>query len=357
MPKTEFEKDFFNIAVDNKKIMKEVLEKASYNPLLREFTEHLRDAIPKDSPEMKTVVDAVVSHNIDFADETDKSARHVDSNIYSRVIFDADKDNIPEVFAYRTLAFAINNWTKKNPDLFVNEDGSLNKELIVHHVLDQSNERFRCSFADYVRKTGNTEPMPIFDTMLTYKTPAEIAVMIPSGYPVGSIYEITKEAGVDIFSQVDAGAKGNSKEIIGLRASALDKLQEWADPANEEKSLKEVSVLYDKLVEAEKEAYIENGGREEDFVFQNVSDRTIGNIILELEAKHYNIELETYHGRLSDMIDDIICDSFDEIKKEKEVNKAIETLKENNIDLNTLIDKYRDTRTKHKAIETDEFDL
>ena len=276
-----------------------------YNPELKNITKQFQEIFPLNSKEFNDIVRAVREHNVDFMkNEKGEKFRFVSDSPYSRIIADADKDNIPETFAMRTMLFALNKWIKSkcNP-AFIEEDekGELktdekgeyvpNIEMCMKHVLHQANERFKYSKEEWIKETGKNEDVPNFVCEVAKEFNPEF------GYkPLHKIKGIDNngislpEKGDDLFSQVDYFYGGH--EIENLRKSAVDTLRKWSIPDNAEQSLEELKPIMQDLLNAP----------------------SIEVAVDMYESKYYN---NIGHNSFEEIIDNIIEES-EEIEEEKE---------------------------------------
>ncbi len=128
----------YNISPDELNLVKKTLDRIEpADPeKLRAITRAFKDCF--DINQINKIAEAVQDHNIDYKND---GSRYLARNIYGSLIFDADKDDVAMTFAFRTLAYALNSWTK-NSDKFIN-NGLPDFRKCVSHILHQSWERFR----------------------------------------------------------------------------------------------------------------------------------------------------------------------------------------------------------------------
>lgn len=213
-----------------------------YNKDLKIITEKFNECFGDNMKAKQTVISAVTEHNMDFI-EAGRGKRFVSSSIYGNIIADADKDNIPEVFAIRTMAFA-KNFFLRGKKLDPKEE----KDYCVGHVLHQCRERFGFSRAEYKNLTGKDEPQPVFPEILNYKNQEDIKCYDKKG-------RIRETRGDDIFYQVDEYLKNIGKQELfscladvgdgKSKSSGLKRMRQWSLIENEIASRKEVGRIYD----------------------------------------------------------------------------------------------------------------
>lgn len=276
-----------------------------YTPELKNITKQFQEIFPLNSKEFNDIVRAVREHNIDFMEnEKGEKFRFVSDSPYSRIIADADKDNIPETFAMRTMLFALNKWIKSkcNPafiekdekgELKVDENGEYvpNLDMCARHVAHQANERFKYSKEEWMKETGKNENVPNFAYEVAKEFNSE------SGYkPLKKIKGVdskgisSPEKGDDLFSQVDTFYGGH--EIENLRKSAIDTLRKWSRPDRIEQSMSELRPIMQELLKAP----------------------SIETAVDIYESKYYD---NVGHNSFEEIIDNIIKEA-EEIEEEKE---------------------------------------
>lgn len=233
-----------------------------YDPRLKEITQAVNSIYPKGSEQLKILAQAVQDHNIDFCGTKYAIERYQARNIYGSIVSDADKDNVPETFAIRTFAFALNLFAKQDKSengYYKQKDSAGNPvytgkgrkvgidlEKCLGHILHQANERFRPSLEENGGKI-----MPIFLDAINYQGKLEKikpVILNPNGkyrytYPGGKTvaYEITTNRGDDLYSQLDNISGGN--EIMNLRKDFIKAVQKWADPDCFKENIKELKVI------------------------------------------------------------------------------------------------------------------
>lgn len=243
-----------------------------YIPELKNITTNLQDVYSKNSTELYIIADAVQDHNIDFEKTNNLIIqRYASRSIYGKIVSDADKDNIPETFAIRTLAYAYNKFgrqkqlpymIKKNKAGIMqrNDDGTykIDMQQCLKHVCHQANERCRPSLEEYLSENPNKKSvMPIFPDTLNYKELSKIkgVTINPDGaYEIytpqhGNMkYDITIKAGDDVYSELDA-LSGNS-QIKDLRSNYIQKMHKWGDPERMDESLEELQPILNDFIES-----------------------------------------------------------------------------------------------------------
>ena len=245
-----------------------------YKPELKKLSDKFHDVF-KDAPTQKNqVLAGIREHNIDFEMKKTRKrgevlTRYVSPFQYSRIIADADKDNVAETFAIRTMLYAENVFGKTEGKfmIVVNGKPEVDIDKVCRHVLHQARERFGFSQKEWEALMGKgAGPQPIFREAFKQLDPdgykniddakfyrKDVGGRAP--WEDGTFDKSTPEKeyvnsdiGDDIFSQVDAHIK-NTKHIStslvsALRNVALDKCRDWSRVDREQESLKELRKIY-----------------------------------------------------------------------------------------------------------------
>jgi HD superfamily phosphodiesterase len=271
---------------------------------LKSLSEQLSEVLDNNQEKLKTIAEAVQDHNIDFCMEDEQKTRYEARSIYGMIIADADKDNIPEVFALRTLAFSYNKWAKEmNPGYFADKQGTPIVKICASHILHQSWERSK--------PEGFTK---VFDDCFQYKKIEKIkgisevtkdgenTQIVPkkdqhgvsmNKMNVGKKYIVSKNQGDDIYSQLDNHF--GKCAISMLRHNIVQVCQKWANPDLEKENL---DYLLDKVV--------------------SVYDKadSIEEAVDVFEKKKWGVQDNSFHAVIDDVLDDEsisekrACDTF-----------------------------------------------
>lgn len=271
---------------------------------LKSLSEQLCEVLDNNQEKLKTIAEAVQDHNIEFRMENEQKKRYEARSIYGMIIADADKDNIPEVFALRTLAFSYNKWAKEmNPRYFADKQGTPIAKICTTHILHQSWERFKPE--DFTK---------VFDDCFQYKKLEKIkgisevtkdgenAQIVPkkdqhgvsmNKMNVGKKYTVSKNQGDDIYSQLDNHF--GDCVISMLRHNIVQVCQKWANPDLEKENL---DYLLDKVVSVYGKA------------------DSIEEAVDVFEKKKWGVRDNSFHAVIDDVLDDEsisekrACDTF-----------------------------------------------
>lgn len=238
------------------------------NPVkeLKNITKSLHQVYPKGSEELFIIADAVQDHNIDFCiSKTGIKERYNSRTLYGNIVSDADKDNVPETFAIRTLAYAVNKIgvekksdyliekDKNNNPVFIDGKPKINYQKALEHILHQANERCRPSLKDYIKMDKkHVDVMPIFEESLNYKSLNKIkGVTINEDGAHTAVtkrgeikYDITTKCGDDIYSELDNIS--NTSKIRELRNDYIETMYKWGNPEFKEENLQNLQhIIYD----------------------------------------------------------------------------------------------------------------
>lgn len=308
---------------------------------LQNITKEIQDVYLKNSKELSVIAEAVQDHNVDWCgDETGAKTRFEARSIYGMIIADADKDNIPETFALRTLAFAINKWAESNKDDFFYHDRHshhlINIDSCLTHICHQANERFRMAF----NPSLGEKQMPLSDTIFRYKKLEDIKGVteikseeqleqykkegheiftvpdVNKGYDknpdVGKQYIITFKAGDDVYSQIDNMFGGN--DVLALRKDFFNTMKEYAEPDREQEMIakfnQELMPLWNNAATIEEAV---------DIVEAKFWNSSLNDISFE---NHVNEVLE--YSQMNELMDDIIDSAMSELADTEEItNKEL----------------------------------
>ena len=271
-----------------------------FQPELKELTRNFQSTFSEN--EKQNILTGVLEHNIDFMEnlEGGKETRYISPNIYARIIADADKDNVPETFAIRTVLYAINqNCKVSHIKEFCSENNRNrpNLDMCGEHVLHQARERFGYSMKEYYEITGQKTPQPIFVEMFRYKKPQDIKCLDKDGNP-------KKEKGDDIFYQLDAYTKTDFIEY--KMQDSIDKMRKWSLLERKRQSLREIqdiiSVLQKSKSVEEAVAFFEAkqyGIKQKNYTFENIVDMFLPvqqkkSFILDFDKDEFFIDREEY---------------------------------------------------------------
>ena len=264
--------------------------KIQYNPKLKEITKELNSIF--DEKSIEEIAQAVQDHNIDYSS---KGKRYQSRSIYGSIVSDADKDNVPEVFALRTIMYAANKLglqkkldyvrkkdaTKEEKEKW-NSDFVPNLKQCSKHVLHQSWERCRESFEDFFKRTGLLpDKRPTWNEIGKYKKDFSgtkglegISKSIPvpenskeleemvKGYNYAIVddklylFTINLHEGEDLYSELDK-ISGKS-EIRNSRKKYIDTVQGWSKQENEKESLEFIVPLAEEWAQAKSNEEIIN---------------------------------------------------------------------------------------------------
>lgn len=264
--------------------------KIQYNPKLKEITKELNSIF--DEKSIEEIAQAVQDHNIDYSS---KGKRYQSRSIYGSIVSDADKDNVPEVFALRTIMYAANKLglqkkldyvrkkdaTKEEKEKW-NSDFVPNLKQCSKHVLHQSWERCRESFEDFFKRTGLLpDKRPTWNEIGKYKKDFSgtkglegISKSIPvpenskeleemvKGYNYAIVddklylFTINLHEGEDLYSELDK-ISGKS-EIRNSKKKYIDTVQSWSKQENEKESLEFIVPLAEEWAQAKSNEEIIN---------------------------------------------------------------------------------------------------
>lgn len=248
-----------------------------HNPKLKNITVMLENIFGKHSDELDIIAKAVQDHNVDYKN---KNLRYVSRSIYGSIVSDADKDNSPEVFAIRTIAYAANKLgVQKHIPFCVTKNPSAevakafpgvykpNIDNCIKHVCHQSWERFRISEKEFEKLTGRDgSERPFFAEIAEYKKDlsgvkgildvssvpcpdserekqeiiGEYSHVIDSNFNLIT-FMLSPREGEDKFSELDYIS--GKRHIRNARANFFKKVEEWSDVEREKESLKEIKKI------------------------------------------------------------------------------------------------------------------
>lgn len=244
---------------------------------LKELTSKIHQIYPSGSEELDIIAKAVQDHNIDFCiNKQNEKERYEARNLYGMIVADADKDNVPETFAVRTLAYALNKWWSVDHNPYFSKPILMIPDMdkCMTHVLHQANERFRQQFEPHKGLFGKmNKQMNIHDDVFLYKhisdikgasevKAEEIEQYKTKGYTVftvpeankagvplldsGKHYIFTMAAGDDIYSQIDKHFEID--KVLHLRDDFLKTMSNWADPSKEKANMKTMMQIKDVFI-------------------------------------------------------------------------------------------------------------
>ena len=309
---------------------------------LQNITKEIQNVYPKNSKELNIIAEAVQDHNVDWCgDENGIKTRFEARSLYGMIIADADKDNIPETFALRTLAFAINKWAESNKDDFFYHDRHshhlINIDSCLTHICHQANERFRMAFNPALGE----KQMPLSDSIFRYKKLEDIKGVteikseeqleqykregheiftvpnINKGYDLnpdaGKQYVITFKAGDDVYSQIDN--KFGGSDVLNLRKDFFEAMKEYAEPEREYEMIakfnKELMPLWNNATTIEEAVDI-------------VEARFWNNYLSDISFKEQVDEfLEDSH--MTELMEDVIDSAMSELKDVEKETKVKES--------------------------------
>lgn len=235
-------------------------DETKYVPQLERLVREFDFLFPKNSPNRKVILAAIREHNIDF--ELNKNGvenRFVSEHKYSRLIADADKDNVPETFAIRTMLFAKNKLGVVNQKFMLQKNGEqgINVSKCLLHVPHQARERFGYSRAEWRKISGDKKAQyqPIFeDAIIEYDNENGYKKLEKAKFYDKKTKGISPNPGDDIFSQQEQYVKEKrditTRIISALRAPAVEKCRQWSRVDMLPQTLSEMQQIYDKLMES-----------------------------------------------------------------------------------------------------------
>ena len=245
-----------------------------YKPELRKLSIKFNDVFKDSMTQRNQVLAGIREHNIDYEmKKSRKRGEHLERYNspfqYSRIIADADKDNVAETFAIRTMLYAENVFgkTKGKFMIMVNGKPEVDVDKVCRHVLHQARERFGYSQKEWEALMGKgVGPQPIFIEAFYQLSKDGYKNITDAKFyrkDVGGLDEwengtfdastpirayVNSDIGDDIYSQVDAYIKQtkhiSTTLVSALRSVALDKCRDWSRVDREEESLKELRKIY-----------------------------------------------------------------------------------------------------------------
>ena len=262
---------------------------ACYNEKLAALTKSLHEALDSNKDLIEMIAQAVEDHNIDFRE---KDARYKSRSIYGSIVSDADKDNVPETFILRTLAFSIMRFgfkdgvfLEENPSekqikvwgkLFPGTTGKVpDIKRCLEHVTHQAWERFRLSPIKYenIYNTKLTIPKKIFeykkpndikglDYSVKYDCPStqkEIMELVgerqyvilndnfKNKLPTLIVYTISPGDGVDTYMELVAKCddKKHAETILAWKKDFMEAMQMLADPQKIQENVKKLWPIFE----------------------------------------------------------------------------------------------------------------
>ena len=234
---------------------------AQYVPQLKGLIRDFNSLYPKGTPSRNVILAGIREHNVDFELNKDNiEKRFISEHKYSRLIADADKDNVPETFAIRTMLFAQNKLGVVNEKFMTtsNDIKEVNIAKCLLHVPHQARERFGYSKMEWRRLSGDktAEHQPIFtDAIIDFDKENGYKRLKDAKFFDVKTGGISGRPGDDIFSQQEAFIKNqkkiNTQVISTLRAPAVNKAREWSRVDMLDKTLTEMQKIYAVLMNSQ----------------------------------------------------------------------------------------------------------
>lgn len=233
---------------------------AKYIPQLKKLVRDFNYLFPKNTPSRKVILAAIREHNVDFElNKGNVEKRFVSEHKYSRLIADADKDNVPETFAIRTMLFAKNKLGVVNQKFMLQQNGEqmINIAKCLLHVPHQARERFGYSRTEWRIVSGDKKApyQPIHrDAIIEFDEINGYKKLKKAKFYDKKTGGISPRPGDDIFSQQEQFVKDKSgittRVISTLRAPAVEKCRQWSRVDMLPQTLIEMQKIYDKLMES-----------------------------------------------------------------------------------------------------------